>query len=501
MMCKEILSAMGSIFGGAELSFEPDSLNLLTAEFSSYSGYNKVYNSRLFEFNEGDPDFSTYHLDAKNKYSWTGMTAGMSFQHSFSHESGQLLTIAYRFVRNDNPQVNQVDISQQANSSLSPFIQHSASGYREHIFQGDYVRSIKSLTIEAGIKTILRYNSSDYELIRSDSTSSSYFDNRSQVFGAYNSYHYRNGNWGIKTGYRLEYTNMRGQYRSGLTIPRTNYFNLIPSMSLIYNLKTGHSLKMGYTNRIERPRIYQLDPFADRSFINILSFGNPALKPALSHLLELNYSNDSKTTFSVNLSYMHSNNLIQQISQYDSTLKATVTTYANTGYNRQLKLYLTATGKLVEKLSWSANGLVSHVWLKGTIAGRHMENSGYNASMSANITYMLPRLWKISGAFNMDAPETFLQEKTNFQFYQSLRLYGDLVKNKLSLSVSINNPFTKFRYHESNLTGFDFKQYYRRQSYNRSFGLSLSWQFGHLDGGVQKSKRKITVDDGGQENN
>ncbi|NRF38025.1 outer membrane beta-barrel protein [Pedobacter foliorum] len=485
-----------SIFGGAELSFEPDTLNLLTAEFSPYSGYNKVYNSRLFELNEGNPDFSKYLLDARNKYSWTGMTAGLSFQRSFSHRPGQLLTFAYRYVSNDNPQVNHVDISQQINSHLTSFLQQSASGYKEHIFQGDYVRPLKSLTIEAGIKTILRYNSSDYKRTQSDTSLVNNFKNSSPVFGAYNSYHYRIGAWGIKAGYRLEYTTMHGQYKSASQIPKTNYFNLIPALSLMYNINMGSSLTMGYTNRIERPRFYQLDPFADRSITNILSYGNPNLKPALSHHLELNYSQDSKTTFSANLSYTLSNNLIQQISQYDSTANATITTYANTGYDRQLKLYLSAGGKLAEKLGWSANGLISRVWLKGTIEGRHLENSGYNAKMSADVTYTLSDLWKASGSFNIDAPETFLQEKTNLQFYQSLRLYGDLVKDKLNLSLTVNNPFTKFRYYERNLTGFDFKQYYRFQSYNRSFGLSLSWQFGHLESGVQKSKRKITIDDG-----
>ena len=70
-----------------------------------------------------------------------------------------------------------------------------------------------------------------------------------------------------------------------------------------------------------------------------------------------------------------------------------------------------------------------------------------------------------------------------------------LIKNKLSLSASIRNPFTKYRTNQTETNGPDFAQVNRNQVYFRSYSMSLNYNFGKLKGGIKKNKRGINNDD------
>lgn len=492
-------------FGGLELSYNPDTLNLITAEYSPYRGYNKVFNYREFDLDVAGSAASRYVTNAENKYSWTGKTLGLNYQRSFLRHPKQLFTLSYRFVSNDNPQVNEVNVDALENYTLLPFIQHSSSDYKEHIMQADLVLPFKHLTFEAGLKTILRYNSSDFELATLDASSgafandpllSNHFENQSKVYGAYNSYQFQAGQLAVKAGYRLEYTTLSGKFRSGMDVPKSDYLNLIPAISILYRINPQSSVLFGYTNRIERPRIYQLDPFADRSMPNYLSYGNPGLRPALAHNMEVNYRSGDKWSVNANLSYSFSDNIIQQVSRYEPESNSAVETYENTGTDRRLKLYLDAGGPLGEKLNLSVNALLARGWFSGQVAGLLIWRSGYNSHLGLNATQKLISSWNLSGSLNYAGQETRLQDITNGQLYNTFRFYGDLVKNKLSASLSLNNPFIRYRYYERSVSGVDFREHYRGQSYARSFGFSISWQLGSLEGGVKKNERRISVDDG-----
>jgi outer membrane receptor protein involved in Fe transport len=316
------------------------------------------------------------------------------------------------------------------------------------------------------------------------------------VYGAYNSYQFQKGSLAIKAGYRLEYTTLSGKFRSGMDLRKSDYLNIIPAVSLLYGVNPQSSVFFDYTNRIERPRIYQLDPFADRSVPNYLSYGNPGLRPAMAHNLELNYRSGDKRSMNANLSYSFSDNIIQQVSRYEPESNSAVTTYENTGTGRQLKLYLDAGGSLDEKLNISVNALLARGWFSGQVAGQLIKRTGYNSHLGLNVTQKLSSNWSLSGSLNYAGQETRLQDITNGQLYNTFRIYGDLVENKLSASLSLNNPFIQFRYYERSVNGVGFHENYRGQSYARSAGFSLSWQLGSLEGGVKKNERKISVDDG-----
>nr|WP_262245527.1 outer membrane beta-barrel family protein [Parapedobacter soli] len=89
------------------------------------------------------------------------------------------------------------------------------------------------------------------------------------------------------------------------------------------------------------------------------------------------------------------------------------------------------------------------------------------------------------------------------KWYYGISASKDLVKEKLSISGSISNPFNKYRNYINDMTGPNFTQSSFSQNYYRSFNISLSYRFGRLKDEIRKNRRGIKNDDvsggGGQQ--
>lgn len=115
-----------------------------------------------------------------------------------------------------------------------------------------------------------------------------------------------NNQWTIKGGLRGEYTDVLGTWGDTATTQR--YFNVFPTVFVGYTPNEKHRLSFSYTSRINRPSYWQLNPIAntqgsEESYL----YGNPAIKPSLSHNLQLDYG----WGYHVNLSagYSYANNV------------------------------------------------------------------------------------------------------------------------------------------------------------------------------------------------
>ena len=92
---------------------------------------------------------------------------------------------------------------------------------------------------------------------------------------------------------------------------------------------------------------------------------------------------------------------------------------------------------------------------------------------------------------------TGLQGSSNGSISPSVYGSKQLIKNKLSLSASVNNPFSKYRDAVTETTGSNFNQTISNQNYWRTFNFSLNYNFGKLKESIKKTKRGINNDDGG----
>lgn len=115
---------------------------------------------------------------------------------------------------------------------------------------------------------------------------------------------------------------------------------------------------------------------------------------------------------------------------------------------------------------------------------------------SISTGYRFENGWRVNSNMNyLLTPFITLQGSGVSIFFYELSLNKDLFKEKLSLSASVNNPFTKYMYFPNYTKGTNYKLENTGRGYFRSFSYSLNYKFGKLKGQIAKNKRGINNDD------
>lgn len=97
------------------------------------------------------------------------------------------------------------------------------------------------------------------------------------------------------------------------SVTEPNYTCLLPSANLQYKISATHNLKLTYNRRINRPTIYDLDPYYKVGQNYDISQGNPDLKPEYRDRLQLTYTwNFGNNYFSPSLYYEALSNKISR---------------------------------------------------------------------------------------------------------------------------------------------------------------------------------------------
>lgn len=496
-------------YANAELSYEIDTLNLLTGSFEIFQGHfdqNGVLQSNLTN-SIGTVD-QAYRNTVTNNSKDKGADVAVNYQRSFKNHKDELLTASYKYSYSPSDQFNSNSFTDRFNYddvNNPDFRQRNNAGNREHTFQLDYVYPLKKINIEAGAKAILRNNFSDFRREDLDPTTNQYvidtgqtstFDYHQDVTSFYNSYQLKLSKWTAKAGLRIEHTKISADFM-GTPLDR-GYNNLIPSISIQRSLKSS-SINLGFTQRIQRPGIYQLNPFIDRSNPKFISTGNPDLRPELNNTFELTYSNFKKAAITVGLSYAFSNNSIQNVShlQVDNTSLDTVTytTYQNLGSNRNLGLNINTNFSVTKAFTISLNGQVSHVWLKGTYNGQFYKNDGYIGNSFASLTYKLGDTYRLGLNAGFFSGDVNLQGSSSNFIYNSYTVAKDLFNKKFTVTLVANNPYSKYRAFSNTTRTPDFTQITSRENPYRHFAIRLNYKFGKLNGDIKKNQRSINNDD------
>ncbi|OOQ56472.1 outer membrane beta-barrel protein [Mucilaginibacter pedocola] len=499
-------------YANAEASYEIDSLNLLTASYQMYQG----------NFDQGGSQMSTqtngagvlmqgYNLQSANTNNDKGMDLSLNYQLGFKGHKDELLTLSYKYsygpgtTNTDNLFSNRFNYPE----SLQPnYRQYNQAGNREHTFQLDYAYPVKKVNIEAGAKAILRNNFSDFRREDLDPLTNEYVVNDAQtnvfnyhqdVYSFYNLYQLKFSKFTAKAGARLERTQVNADF-SGTPLDK-GYNNLIPSVSVQRSFKSS-SLSLGFTQRIQRPGIYQLNPFVDRSNPRFINTGNPELRPELNNTFELTYSNFSHGSVNASLSYAFSNNSIQNVSSISIENAGTAqpdtittTTFQNLGSNKTLGLNLNTNYQLTKKLSFNLNARVSHVWLRGTYNSQFYENSGFTGNGFASLGYKLESGYRFGLDAGFFSANVRLQGRNGSGYFSSFVTGKEFFKKSLTVSVVANNPYSKFRIFRTYTLTPDFEQSGAYYSPYRSFAIRLNYKFGKLNANIKKNQRGINNDD------
>lgn len=489
---------------GYEISYELDSLNLISGQINLNGNQYKGRFTRLSTFTSNDEVLQNYFLNQINGDNGTGMDAALNYQRGFKSNKNQLLTFSYRYFKYDNNQVNEIGFSERLNYFLPDYHQLNDQHFAEQTIQVDYVYPIRKVTMEAGIKGILRNNRSDFQYLGYDEESDIYkidpsqtnqFVNSQNVFGIYNTYQYSFKNWSIKAGGRVESTLIRADFVSVDTQLDKKYLNFIPSISINRKLNDKNGVNLGYTQRIQRPGISRLNPFVDKSNPNFERTGNPDLKPSTVNEIQLGYNLIQKYTLNLGLGYAFFKELIFPIVVYSPETGITRSSFGNTGKARLPMINMSLNYPFAKRWNGNLNARAAYGIVEGIVNDEIIKNRGLMYQINLSSGYRFEKNWKVNGNLNVNGPNLTFQGSTNLRVNTSFSINKDVIKDKLSFAVAVNNPFSKLREDYRETFGTLFFQENYRTEYFRSFNVSLNYKFGKLKEAVKKSKRGIRNDD------
>ena len=495
--------------GRLEASYEFDTLRLLSLGVDLYSSNSNSMTERMIEmFNINDIQEYGYKSDSKTKSGYGTTGVNLDYQRS-TRKKDELLTISYRF--NNSPDGSEVrsnarDITGNIPlyTRLNQWFDNNARTV-EHSGQIDYVNPINQKhTIEAGLKYIFRQNISNvkqYELVNSDwveapPSINSDFEHNSHIFAGYSGYAFKSEKFGFRTGLRAEGTQQDVKFN--LDKNRNfdvDYYNLVPSATVSYQLKPTQQMRVGYNLRISRPSIWYLNPYINDTNPYAISYGNPNLEPQKSHNFNLNYSYFSaKYTLNVSTSYSYTNNAISSYSFIDpANPDVRQTTYGNIGSNQSTNIYVTAGWTPSLKLRFNFNGSLSYNDMKS--AELDISNSGFFGNFNMNAQITLPKDFRINAMGQYQGKYIMLQGSQSALYITGLSANKDFLKKKLTVSLSCTNPNSKYlKVKVSTLTEYFATNMKQAMPY-RQGSISISYRFGSMKESIRKVQRGITNDD------
>ncbi|MDF1548941.1 MAG: TonB-dependent receptor [Bacteroidales bacterium] len=164
----------------------------------------------------------------------------------------------------------------------------------------DYVHPIGvSMRLETGYQ--IYYQSLNYDFNSSDAALSNVYDYSEFRNAAYLGWTWNVKKFGLQATLRAEYSDIKVSDAF-----RSDYFTLLPSTNIQYKISGSQNIKLNYNRRINRPDIYNLNPFERISPDFNISKGNPFLEPEHRDKVELKYTlNFGKNYFSPAIYYEH----------------------------------------------------------------------------------------------------------------------------------------------------------------------------------------------------
>lgn len=491
------------VYAGGELSYEIDSLQLLTASGNYFQGRIEQFFDRMSTNKDvSGAVLQSYRLSSEGYYRNKGIDVGLNYQLGFKHRKDQLLTTSYRYSYSLNEQAADIRITDVFKFTQPNNTQRNDANFNEHTIQVDYVHPLNKITMEAGAKAILRTMNSDATGQIYSSTANGYINDPTRanqfrysqdVYSIYNSYQAKLTKWTFQGGVRAELTRIAADFTSTATRLNLEYTNLVPTVSVMRLLEEGRTLTFGITNRLMRPGITMLNPFVDRSNPQIISGGNPDLRPVISHLFELGYNKVYKSgSLNTKLSYMYTNNNIESVTRIlADTLSQT--TFDNVGQSRIARINVAGNFTINPKWSVNFNTGIFYVWVRGVYNGKFFSNHGPRTNTFANATYKPNSIWQFGASGGYNRRYVNLQGGSNDYWYTSFSATCNL--KKWSFSAIANNPFmTHYSFTMFTATE-DFHQSNTSHMIYRNFNLSVSYKFGGLSSGLKKNRRGINNDD------
>lgn len=488
--------------GSAEISYDIDSLHTLSAYGNTGINPFTRWQTRqvaLISPNYTDTSYSTFEETASYPYNYNDV--GADYIQKFSGKPNKEWTI--KLNRQYSISNTYADNNQYSYTGERLVKNNNQEKNTQYVIQTDFVLPLPAKQkLEMGAKSILRNASAQYESLYkdgsdkfiTDAANSDRFNYKQNVYSAYLIYNRPVGKLNVKIGSRLERTTINGSFAAAKQSLHQDYYNFIPSIYLSRKIKDAHDISLSYNKRLRRPFIWDLNPFVNNTDSLNISYGNPALKPEVTHVLSLSYSYfKNANSISISISQNLCNTQIIRYTLFDATTGVTAMTPDNIGENRFTALNANLNVKLFTLWALNLNAGIQYnnVRNKNNAA---QQNKGFSGNGNLSNTFDITKKLILFNSGGFWQSPIQLQGKLPFNYWYDAGVTYKLLNNQLRVTLRANNFLQQYMTYKRKFSDVGFTQELTNRFRQRTIDISVKWNFGKLSESTSR-KRGVKTDD------
>ena len=365
----------------------------------------------------------------------------------------------------------------------------------DYTFKADYVNPLTEIyTIETGVQYVINDVGNDFEV--RDLVDESYvinenltnnFDWKQNVLGLYVTSAYEKGKFGVKLGLRVEQTDLKTLLTTTNERNAQNYTNVFPSFHSSYKISDNTSIQAGYSRRIFRPRLWDLNPFFNiRNNFNIRA-GNPNLQPEFTDSYELtSIYKIGKASLSSSLYYRYTTQVVERISTFEDNV--TFSSPENIGTNSSVGFEMNGKFSPNKWLTLTGDFNLNYFDRIGTFENQDFDFSGSQWSSRMGSKIGLPADIDIEFTGNYQSGFETVQGEQSGYASLDLGVRKKIFKGKVILNLGVRDLF-KSRIQERFVNKPTFESYSFRQR-GRFITFGISYGFGKGEAMTYSGRRR-----------
>ncbi len=363
--------------------------------------------------------------------------------------------------------------------------QRTRTDFKESVFtfKLDYTRPFsEKWKLESGAQYVLNDVANDYEVSNFDGFNfvidpglTNIFEFDQDVLGLYSTGSYEGKKWGVKAGLRLEQTSLNTLLANTNEVNEQNYTNLFPSVHSSYKFTDKISVQAGYSKRVYRPRLWDLNPFFNIRNNFSVRQGNPDLQPEFTDSYEITSIYIlGKASLNFGIYHRYTTDVIERVSVFENNVNTVRP--ENIGENNTTGIEFNAKYSPFKWMTLNGDFNYSQFDRKGSFENTVFDFNGDQWSSKLMTKLKLPADFELEMTGNYRSQVKTVQGIRSDFLFMDLGLRKDIMKGKAVLNLSVRDLFAS-RVNEDLIAQNDFEVYSRRQR-GRFIALGFSYGFG-----------------------
>jgi len=351
----------------------------------------------------------------------------------------------------------------------------------EYTFKLDYTHPFsEKYTIETGAQYVIDDVANDYSVDDftggiwvNNTTYTNVFDYNQGVLGVYTTAAYEGEKWGVKAGVRFEDTNLKTELRNTNTRNSQKYSNLFPSAHTSYKVSDDFSVQAGYSKRIFRPRLWNLNPFFSfRDNFNIFT-GNPNLDPEYTDSFEItSIYKLGKASLNFGVYHRATKDVIEDVTTFSNNISTSMP--ENIGTNNATGVEFNAKYSPSNWLTLTTDMNFNTFKRRGQFQTTNFNFNGNRWSSKLTGKFKLPANFTLETTGNYRSRYKTVQQTIDDNLFMNLGVRKKIMKGKLTASLSVRDVFASRKYQSIS----DQATFYRTENSERGRYVTLGLSFG-----------------------